>query len=817
MRTPSKALSLVVSLVLALGVALVDQPATTAKTVTTNARQAFITKVAGAAQAAQRSYGVPASVSIAQAIMATTWGTTSVVSKTRNYFKTTCNASMTPAGFASLADAQVGKPYVLGAEAAITTIDPPKFDCSELVEWLYGRSGNRITDLAAAQYDVTKKVTGSPKVGDLVFLRNNPARANGIGHVAVVTKKLANGDWRIIEARSHAAGVVRTTLSYWRQRSYYAGLRRYSSFRLADGKTVTVSAASVYQSTCVTVGGTKYAAYASIADSFAAHAAAVATDAKYAPARRVISDVPSYVTAIAKIERPKDAAAYATRLNQIINGYGLRNYDVVPFDLVLLSGHSGAKVKAAQYLLTTAGYKVTASSSYDKATIAAVKKYQKSRRLEVDGEAGPITLGSLTPKLASGASGTAVSALTTLLAVNGYGSVTSSFGSATKKAVSDFQAVAGRPVTGSVNASTWAALFMTLDAPTPKLSGKAQVGQQLTATAGSWPSGTTLSYQWYRAGVPISGATSTRYTVTVADAGSALTVRVRGIKRFHPTTVRTSAATATVPYLKLTATPVPTLSGTARIGSTLTAKIGTWSPKPVALAYQWYRNGVAIKGATGTTHKVVTADGGKRLTVSVTGSRLGYTTVTRTSAATASVPKLLTSAAPTITGSAKVGSTLTAKPGSWSPTKVALSYHWYRDGKAIDGATAATHKLVVDDLGARLTVRVTGRLTGYVTASRTSAASAVVAKGSLQAGKPTISGTRKSGKTLTAKPGTWGPGTVKLSYQWYRGSTAISGATEDRYKLTSKDKGAKVTVAVTGRKSGYTSVTVKAGAVTIAK
>ncbi|HRM76594.1 MAG TPA: hypothetical protein PLI13_18085, partial [Paracoccus sp. (in: a-proteobacteria)] len=59
---------------------------------------------------------------------------------------------MTPAQFASLADDQVGKPYVLGAEAAISNPNPPKFDCSELVEWLYGRSGNRITDLAAWQY-----------------------------------------------------------------------------------------------------------------------------------------------------------------------------------------------------------------------------------------------------------------------------------------------------------------------------------------------------------------------------------------------------------------------------------------------------------------------------------------------------------------------------------------------------------------------------------------------------------------------------------------------------------------------------------------
>lgn len=72
---------------------------------------------------------------------------------------------------------------------------------------------------------------------------------------------------------------------------------------------------------------------------------------------------------------------------------------------------------------------------------------------------------------------------------------------------------------------------------------------------------------------------------------------------------------------------------------------------------------------------------------------------------------------------------------------------------------------------------------------------------------PTTSGTAKVGKTLTAKPGTWKPSGVKLSYQWYRSGSKISGATKSSYKLTSKDKAKKITVKVTGTKSGYLSVT----------
>lgn len=71
---------------------------------------------------------------------------------------------------------------------------------------------------------------------------------------------------------------------------------------------------------------------------------------------------------------------------------------------------------------------------------------------------------------------------------------------------------------------------------------------------------------------------------------------------------------------------------------------------------------------------------------------------------------------------------------------------------------------------------------------------------------PKISGTVKVGKTLKAKPGTWKPSGVKLSYQWYRGSSKISKATKSSYKLTSKDKGKTIKVKVTGTKSGYLSV-----------
>lgn len=37
--------------------------------------------------------------------------------------------------------------------------------------------------------------------------------------------------------------------------------------------------------------------------------------------------------------------------------------------------------------------------------------------------------------------------------------------------------------------------------------------------------------------------------------------------------------------------PTPKISGTVRVGKTLTAKVGTWKPSGVSLKYQWYRGG----------------------------------------------------------------------------------------------------------------------------------------------------------------------------------------------------------------------------------
>jgi hypothetical protein len=168
-------------------------------------------------------------------------------------------------------------------------------------------------------------------------------------------------------------------------------------------------------------------------------------------------------------------------------------------------------------------------------------------------------------------------------------------------------------------------------APTPALTGLGAIGHTLTSTAGTWQSGAKLVDQWLRDGRAISGATSHLHTITSSDAGHTLAMRITATEAGFATTVRTSSGVLV--GRKLTATPVPTITGTFAAGHTLTANRGTWGPRPVTLSYQWKRDGVPIVGATGKTYLLQSSDAGRSVSVVVTGSKTGYTTVSKGSAA----------------------------------------------------------------------------------------------------------------------------------------------------------------------------------------
>ncbi len=181
---------------------------------------------------------------------------------------------------------------------------------------------------------------------------------------------------------------------------------------------------------------------------------------------------------------------------------------------------------------------------------------------------------------------------------------------------------------------------VTLDGPflqssKPTVTGVAQVGKYLTAHEGSWEPGTEFTYQWLSNGTPIAGATARTYKATTY--GRTLAVRVEGAKAGRLTVRRTSDGVFVERGIFTTVTP--TIIGTAKVGRTLSARHGTWSPPPSSWSYQWRANGHSISGATRSTYVISKSRVGQRITVTVTGKRAGYVTKSRGSSSTAVVKR----------------------------------------------------------------------------------------------------------------------------------------------------------------------------------
>ncbi|PRI10195.1 hypothetical protein B4915_12340 [Leucobacter massiliensis] len=186
----------------------------------------------------------------------------------------------------------------------------------------------------------------------------------------------------------------------------------------------------------------------------------------------------------------------------------------------------------------------------------------------------------------------------------------------------------------------------------------------------------------------------------------------------------------------LGARPTPTVAGEARLGQSLRADAGRWGPSPVALSYQWRRDGQAIAGATGASYRLVASDVGASISVRVTGRKLGHAASARDSAAQPVQPGRLSSAEPTVSGVAKPGARLEASAGSWGPAPVTLAYQWHRNGSAIPGATSRSYTLSSEDVGRRITVTVTGSKAAHETTSRASRTVKVLGVPELPASSP---------------------------------------------------------------------------------
>jgi hypothetical protein len=132
---------------------------------------------------------------------------------------------------------------------------------------------------------------------------------------------------------------------------------------------------------------------------------------------------------------------------------------------------------------------------------------------------------------------------------------------------------------------------------------------------------------------------------------------------------------------------VPTISGTARTGETLTTtSTGTWSGTPTSYSYQWTRSATSdgtysnIAAATSNSYVVTEFDVGYFIKVAVVATNgIGSSSAASSGPTTAVVDIAPTNTAlPAITGITRTGETLTTSRGSWTSSPSSYTYQWKR-------------------------------------------------------------------------------------------------------------------------------------------
>ncbi len=190
----------------------------------------------------------------------------------------------------------------------------------------------------------------------------------------------------------------------------------------------------------------------------------------------------------------------------------------------------------------------------------------------------------------------------------------------------------------------------TLATGAPTISGMAQVGETLTASTSEIAdedrlSSASFSYQWIRNSgtTDIAGATGATYTLVSADEGKTIKVQTTFTDDAgHQETLTSEGTAVVVPRPNSPATGLPTISGTAQVGQTLTADTSGIADADgldnVAFSYQWLSSrDTEIKGATGSTYMLQATHQGKVIKVRVTFTDDANNEETLTSAATAAV------------------------------------------------------------------------------------------------------------------------------------------------------------------------------------
>ena len=282
---------------------------------------------------------------------------------------------------------------------------------------------------------------------------------------------------------------------------------------------------------------------------------------------------------------------------------------------------------------------------------------------------------------------------------------------------------------------------------------------------------------------------------------------------------------------------LPSISGIAQQGQTLTESQGSWTNHPTSYSYQWQscdgsgNNCSGIPGAADQSYTLTAGDVGSTIRVRETASNAAGSSDPAVSAATVTVLPAVpsTSGGPSISGSAIEGQTLSESHASWSGSPTSYSYQWQScDGSGnncsgIPGAADQSYTLTAGDVGSTIRVRETASNAAGSSDPAVSAATVTVLPAvPSTSGGPSISGSAIEGQTLSESHASWSGSPTSYSYQWQscdgsgNNCSGIPGAADQSYTLTAGDVGSTIRVRETASNAaGSSDPAVSAATVTV--
>lgn len=309
-----------------------------------------------------------------------------------------------------------------------------------------------------------------------------------------------------------------------------------------------------------------------------------------------------------------------------------------------------------------------------------------------------------------------------------------------------------------------------------------------------------IAYQWYRAGEAIGGATESSYTLTQADVGNTLSVvaRYQDGLRWQESVV--GPQTGVIANVNDAPSGEVLIVGVSRQGEILSASAALADEDGIGpIAFQWFRNGTAVAGATGATYRLTEADVGARMSVAASFDDGQGTSESVISTEVASVENINDAPGGSlrIEGLVVEGEALTVfNTIEDADGLTPAAYHWVRNGVAIDGAVGTAYTLGQADVGATIAVVAT-YTDGHGTVEVVSASPSrpVVNVNDAPTGSVTVIGDPLVGTTLSALNTLQDEdGIGAMTYQWFRNGAPVAGSLEQTYTLTAEDVGANVWV-----------------------